>query len=117
MTSGWFSSSHIRLYLDVNVGAVRHDVEQDRAHANKLSDKLRDLNERLEGIRREQQVLLFLSFLRDVVSHKTTVSTGTGSRIQESIGEGQFESNVVHAHPSHLPHCHSESRRLRNTSF
>lgn len=56
MTSGWFSTSHIRLYLDIAVGAVKHDVEEDRAHANKLSDKLRDLNERLESIRREQQV-------------------------------------------------------------
>jgi len=54
-TSAWFSSSHIRLYLDIAVGAVRHDVEKDRAHATKLSDKLRDLNEKLDTIRREQQ--------------------------------------------------------------
>ncbi|CAG7847046.1 SubName: Full=Related to p24 protein, involved in membrane trafficking {ECO:0000313/EMBL:CCA68219.1} [Serendipita indica DSM 11827] len=54
-TSGWFSSSHIRLYLDIAVGAARHDVEKDRAHANKLSDKLRELNDKLDGIRREQQ--------------------------------------------------------------
>ncbi|KAG8835561.1 emp24p/erv25p- protein [Serendipita sp. 399] len=54
-TSSWFSNSHIKIYLDIAVGAARHDVEKDRAHANKLSDKLRDLNEKLESIRREQQ--------------------------------------------------------------
>lgn len=54
-SSTWFSSSHIRLYLDVTVGAIRHDVDKDRAHATKLSDKLRDLNDKLEEIRREQQ--------------------------------------------------------------
>jgi hypothetical protein len=55
-TSSWFSSSHIRLYLDIAVGAVRHDVDKDRAHATKLSDKIRDLNDKLDTIRREQQV-------------------------------------------------------------
>lgn len=54
-TASWFSSSHIRLYLDIAVGAIRHDVEKDRAHATKLSDKLRDLNDKLETIRREQE--------------------------------------------------------------
>jgi len=55
-TSSWFTSSHIRLYLNIAVGAVRHDVEKDRAHATKLSDKIRDLNDKLDMIRREQQV-------------------------------------------------------------
>ncbi|KAG8902033.1 clathrin associated protein complex large subunit [Tulasnella sp. 403] len=54
-TAGWFSSRHIRMYLDINVGAAKHDVEQDRAHVGDVAQRLRDLNSKLEDIRREQQ--------------------------------------------------------------
>jgi len=54
-TSGWFSARHIRMYLDINVGAARRDAEQDRAHVNDVAQKLRDLNKKLEDIRREQR--------------------------------------------------------------
>lgn len=37
------------------MGAARHDQDQDRKHAGQVSDKLRDLTDKLRDIRREQQ--------------------------------------------------------------
>lgn len=55
-TSGWFeSNTHIRLYLDVVVGSTKPDLEHDRSHIAQLAAKIRDLNTKLEDIRREQQ--------------------------------------------------------------
>jgi len=54
-TSGWFSSKHIKLYLDIVAGATKRDVEHDRTHVGEVAGKIRELNERLGGIRREQQ--------------------------------------------------------------
>ncbi|GJJ11399.1 hypothetical protein Clacol_005632 [Clathrus columnatus] len=54
-TAGWFSNSHIRLYLDIIVGSTKPDVEHDRTHVSQMVTRLRDLNIRLEEIRREQQ--------------------------------------------------------------
>ncbi|EIN06044.1 hypothetical protein PUNSTDRAFT_90790 [Punctularia strigosozonata HHB-11173 SS5] len=53
--SGWFSSTHIRMYLDVVVGSTKPDVDHDRGHISELASKVRDLNQKLEDIRREQQ--------------------------------------------------------------
>ncbi|KAL9713730.1 emp24p/erv25p- protein [Leucoagaricus gongylophorus] len=53
--TSWFSHTHIRLYLDIVVGSTRPNVEQDRSHVSELSSKLRNLNQKLEDIRREQQ--------------------------------------------------------------
>ncbi|CAA7267388.1 unnamed protein product [Cyclocybe aegerita] len=53
--SSWFSHTHIRLYLDIVVGSTKPDVEQDRSHVSELASKVRDLNQKLEDIRREQQ--------------------------------------------------------------
>jgi len=53
--TSWFSHTHIRMYLDIVVGTAKHDVEQDRTHVSGLAAKVRDLNDRLEDIRREQQ--------------------------------------------------------------
>ncbi|KAF5331478.1 hypothetical protein D9758_015499 [Tetrapyrgos nigripes] len=53
--TSWFSSTHIRLYLDIVVGSARVDSEHDRTHVSELSGKIRDLNQKLEDIRREQQ--------------------------------------------------------------
>jgi len=53
--TSWFSSTHIRLYLDVVVGTTKPDFEHDRGHISDLSAKVRDLNMKLEDIRREQQ--------------------------------------------------------------
>jgi len=54
-TSGWFSSKHIKLYLDLVAGATKRDVEHDRSHVGEVAGKIRELNERLGAIRREQQ--------------------------------------------------------------
>ncbi|PFH46882.1 hypothetical protein AMATHDRAFT_7310 [Amanita thiersii Skay4041] len=53
--TSWFSHTHIRLYLDIVVGTTKPDVEQDRSHVSELASKVRDLNQKLEDIRREQQ--------------------------------------------------------------
>ena len=53
--TSWFSHTHIRLYLDIVVGSTKPDVEQDRSHVSELAAKVRDLNQKLEEIRREQQ--------------------------------------------------------------
>ncbi|KAF5383672.1 hypothetical protein D9615_003676 [Tricholomella constricta] len=53
--TSWFSHTHIRLYLDIAVGTTKPDVEQDRSHVSGLASKVRDLNDKLEDIRREQQ--------------------------------------------------------------
>ncbi|TFK32797.1 emp24/gp25L/p24 family/GOLD-domain-containing protein [Crucibulum laeve] len=53
--TSWFSHTHIRLYLDIVVGSTKPDVEHDRTHVSELASKVRDLNQKLEDIRREQQ--------------------------------------------------------------
>ncbi|RPD64359.1 hypothetical protein L226DRAFT_484325 [Lentinus tigrinus ALCF2SS1-7] len=53
--TSWFSSTHIRLHLDIVVGSTKPDTEHDRSHVSELSQKLRDLNMKLEDVRREQQ--------------------------------------------------------------
>ncbi|OJT09831.1 Transmembrane emp24 domain-containing protein 4 [Trametes pubescens] len=53
--TSWFATTHIRLYLDVVIGSTKPDADHDRSHVSELSQKLRDLNMKLEDIRREQQ--------------------------------------------------------------
>ncbi|KAL1746781.1 emp24/gp25L/p24 family/GOLD-domain-containing protein [Schizophyllum fasciatum] len=54
-TSMFASGSHIRMHLDIVVGSTKADVEHDRTHVSELASKVRDLNVKLEDIRREQQ--------------------------------------------------------------
>ena len=54
-TSQWFSDRHIKFYLDIVVGAAKADPEHDRSHIGEIAGRIRELNERLRGIRREQQ--------------------------------------------------------------
>ncbi|ETW78865.1 hypothetical protein HETIRDRAFT_478189 [Heterobasidion irregulare TC 32-1] len=55
-SSSWFGpTAHIRLHLDVVVGAAKPDAEHDRSHISDIASKIRDLNMKLEDIRREQQ--------------------------------------------------------------
>ncbi|KAF9447717.1 hypothetical protein P691DRAFT_801905 [Macrolepiota fuliginosa MF-IS2] len=53
--TSWFSHTHIRLHLDIVVGSTRPNAEHDRTHVSELANKLRDLNRKLEDVRREQQ--------------------------------------------------------------
>src|SRR5882762_1238784 len=55
-SSSWFGpTAHIRLYLDIVVGSSKPDAEHDRSHVSELASKIRELNIKLEDIRREQQ--------------------------------------------------------------
>jgi len=55
-SSTWFGpTAHIRLHLDIVVGSTRPDLEHDRSHVSVLTSRLRDLNNKIEDIRREQQ--------------------------------------------------------------
>ncbi|KAI0313271.1 emp24/gp25L/p24 family/GOLD-domain-containing protein [Amylostereum chailletii] len=49
------TAEHIRLYLDIVVGSTKPDVEHDRGHIAELASKVRELNIKLEDVRREQQ--------------------------------------------------------------
>ncbi|KAF9054336.1 emp24/gp25L/p24 family/GOLD-domain-containing protein [Panaeolus papilionaceus] len=53
--TSWFSHTHIRLHLDIVVGSTKPDKDHDRSHVSELASKVRDLNLKLEDIRREQQ--------------------------------------------------------------
>ncbi|KAK7466501.1 emp24p/erv25p-related protein [Stygiomarasmius scandens] len=72
--TSWFSSTHIRLYLDIVVGTTRADAEHDRTHVSELSAKIRDLNQKLEDIRREQQ------YQREREADYRNLSEATNSR-------------------------------------
>ncbi|TFY72017.1 hypothetical protein EVG20_g999 [Dentipellis fragilis] len=55
-SSSWFGpTAHIRLYLDITVGSTKPDSDHDRSHISEVASKIRDLNIKLEDIRREQQ--------------------------------------------------------------
>ncbi|TXT15906.1 hypothetical protein VHUM_00409 [Vanrija humicola] len=73
MTGGWVSNSHIKLYLDINVGSSKHDLEADRNHANTLAGKLNELNKRVEDIQREQR------YMREVEASFRDVSENVNS--------------------------------------
>ncbi|KAH6916237.1 membrane protein [Coprinopsis sp. MPI-PUGE-AT-0042] len=53
--ASWFSHTHLRISIDIVVGTTRPDVEKDRSHISELASKVRDLNIKIEDIRREQQ--------------------------------------------------------------
>ncbi|EAU90290.1 membrane protein [Coprinopsis cinerea okayama7 len=53
--ASWFSHTHVRIAIDIVVGTTRPDVEKDRSHISELASKIRDLNIKMEDIRREQQ--------------------------------------------------------------
>ncbi|KAJ7281835.1 emp24/gp25L/p24 family/GOLD-domain-containing protein [Mycena rebaudengoi] len=67
-------TTHIRLYLDVVVGSTKPDVEHDRSHVSELAAKVRDLNQKLEDIRREQQ------YQREREADYRNLSESTNSR-------------------------------------
>ena len=49
------ANTHVKLYIDIVVGSTRPNIEQDRSHVSNLAQKIRDLNSKLDEIRREQQ--------------------------------------------------------------
>ena len=72
--TAWGTASHIRLYLDIVVGSTKADRDHDRSHVTELSAKLRDLNQKLEDIRREQQ------YQREREANFRDLSESTNSR-------------------------------------
>ncbi|KAF9028873.1 hypothetical protein BDZ89DRAFT_986416 [Hymenopellis radicata] len=72
--TSWFSSTHIRLYLDIVVGKTKASAEHDRAHVSEMASKIRDLNQKLEDIRREQQ------YQREREADYRNLSEATNSR-------------------------------------
>lgn len=55
-SSSWFGpTAHIRLHFDIVVGSTKPNTDHDRSHISVLSSRLRDLNIKLDDIRREQQ--------------------------------------------------------------
>lgn len=54
-TAGWFSTPQVKLHLDIAVGEAKVDEQGEKEHVSDLADKVRDLNKRLEDIRKEQQ--------------------------------------------------------------
>ncbi|KAI5894836.1 uncharacterized protein SCHCODRAFT_02617876 [Schizophyllum commune H4-8] len=73
-TSMFASGSHIRMHLDIVVGSTKADVEHDRTHVSELASKVRDLNVKLEDIRREQQ------YQREREADYRNLSEATNSR-------------------------------------
>jgi hypothetical protein len=43
------------MYLDIAIGKARPDLDHDRSHVSEIANKVRELNVKLEDIRREQQ--------------------------------------------------------------
>ncbi|KAF7309674.1 Membrane protein [Mycena indigotica] len=72
--TSWFSSTHLRLYLDVVVGQTKADADHDRSHVSELASKIRDLNQKLEDIYREQ------SYQRQREADYRNLSEATNSR-------------------------------------
>ncbi|KAI5480461.1 ER to Golgi transport-related protein [Pseudohyphozyma bogoriensis] len=54
-TGGWFSTPQVRMHLDIAVGEAKVDEEGEREHVKDLAGKVKELNNRLADIRREQQ--------------------------------------------------------------
>jgi len=54
-TGGWFSTPRVRMHLDIAVGEAKVDEESEKTHISDLASKVRELNKKLEDIRKEQQ--------------------------------------------------------------
>ncbi|CAG8467417.1 6047_t:CDS:2 [Ambispora leptoticha] len=52
--SAWFSSIQTRLTLDMAIGETTNEEENDKEHFSELAQRVRDLNNRVADIRREQ---------------------------------------------------------------
>ncbi|WWD00172.1 hypothetical protein V866_007081 [Kwoniella sp. B9012] len=74
ITGGWLTNQHIKLYLDINVGSSRPDAEADSSHVTTLSSKIRDLNNKVADIQREQR------YMREVEATFRDASELTNSR-------------------------------------
>ena len=51
---GWFSTSHVKLHLDLAVGETGDIDRSSKEKSESLAQRVQDLNARLQDIRREQ---------------------------------------------------------------
>jgi len=88
---GWFSSSHIKLQLDLVVGETSDLDRGNKDQKDSLVQRVQELNARLQDIRREQVFQRVFApspapyFLLFYVWLETDRFAGKGSRIPGSI--------------------------------
>ncbi|KAH8832593.1 emp24/gp25L/p24 family/GOLD-domain-containing protein [Flagelloscypha sp. PMI_526] len=105
--TSWFSGTHIRLYLDILVGHTRADSEHDRSHVSDVANAVRDLNQKLDDIRREQQ------YQREREADYRDLSEATNSRaVWYSIMQIVVLLGTCVWQMNHLKHFF-EDRKLR----
>ncbi|KAK1926652.1 putative ER to Golgi transport-related protein [Papiliotrema laurentii] len=73
-SGGWLSNVHVKMYLDLQVGSSKHDASADHQHVETLATRLRELNNKLEDIKREQR------YMREVEATFRDASESTNSR-------------------------------------
>ncbi|KAI9619265.1 hypothetical protein KEM48_011350 [Puccinia striiformis f. sp. tritici PST-130] len=54
-TGGWFSTPQVKMHLDISVGESVLDADYEKEHVKDLAGRVKELNNRLQDIRREQQ--------------------------------------------------------------
>ena len=62
------------MYLDINVGSAIHDTSTDTEHVSTLAGKIKELNQKVEEIMREQK------YMREVEATFRDASEATNSR-------------------------------------
>lgn len=62
------------MYLDIQVGSAKHDTTADTTHVSTLAGKLRELNNKVADIQREQK------YMREVEATFRDASERTNSR-------------------------------------
>jgi hypothetical protein len=72
---GWFTSSHVKLHLDLAVGETGDIDRENKGRSETLAQRVQDLNARLHDIRREQ---VFQRVLSIVFGLKLMIGTGRG---------------------------------------
>ncbi|EIW68652.1 hypothetical protein TREMEDRAFT_31774 [Tremella mesenterica DSM 1558] len=74
ITGGWLTTQVIKMYLDINVGTSKVDIDSDISHVTTIVTKLRDLNKKVTDIQREQR------YMREVEAEFRDLSEATNSR-------------------------------------
>lgn len=72
---GWFTSSHVKLHLDLAVGETGDIDRENKGRSETLAQRVQDLNARLHDIRREQ---VFQRVFPVAFGLKLMIGTGRG---------------------------------------
>ena len=86
---GWFSSSHVKLHLDLAVGETGDIDRGSKEKSESLAQRVQDLNARLQDIRREQ-VFQRVHFPQALSPHmpETVLRGGIWIALTWCLGEG-----------------------------